>query len=56
MNDDAREIAERHEGLYQMNEAERQGVERGLRAMREGRFASNERMAAMFEKARSSRL
>ena len=54
MNDDARETAECHEGIYQMNEAERQGVERGLKAMREGRFASDERMAAIFENVRSA--
>jgi hypothetical protein len=38
-------------GLYRLSEAEREGVERGLKAMREGRFASDERMASIFEKA-----
>ena len=53
--DDAREIEARRAGLYRMNEAEREGVERGLKAMREGRFASDERVATIFDKARSSR-
>lgn len=51
----AREIQSRRAGLYQMSDAEREGVERGLKAMREGRFARDERIAAIFEKARSAR-
>jgi hypothetical protein len=46
--DYAREIEARRAGLYRMSDAER-----GLKAMREGRFASDERVAAIFEKARS---
>jgi hypothetical protein len=53
--DYAREIEARRAELYRLSDAEREGVERGLRAMREGRFASDERVAAIFEKARSSR-
>jgi len=42
-------------GIYRLNEDERKGVERGLKAMREGRFASDERIAAILQKARSPR-
>jgi hypothetical protein len=52
----AREIEARRTDLYRLSDAEREGVERGLKAMREGRFASDERMAEIFEKARPSRL
>ena len=51
----ARQIEARRTGVYPLSEAERQGVERGLAAMREGKFASDERVAAIFKKARSSR-
>ena len=49
----ARAIEARRTGVYRLSEAERQGIERGLKAMREGNFASNERVAAIFQKARS---
>jgi hypothetical protein len=42
-------------GVYRLSEGEREGVERGLTAMREGRFASDERIAAIFQKARRLR-
>ena len=51
----AREIEARRKGVYRLSEAERQGVEKGLRAMREGRYASDERVAAIFNEERSSR-
>ena len=51
----AREIEARRAGTYRLTDDERQGVERGLRAMREGRFASDEEMAAIVRKARSPR-
>ena len=51
----AREIEARRKGVYRLSEAERQGVEKGLRAMREGRYASDERVAAILNEARSSR-
>ena len=51
----AREIEARRAGLYRMSDSEREGIERGLKAMREGRFASEQRMAAIFEKARPVR-
>jgi hypothetical protein len=42
-------------GVYSVSEGEREGIERGLTAMREGRFASDERVAAILRKARSPR-
>jgi hypothetical protein len=51
----AREIEARRKGLYRLSDAEREGVERGLKALREGRLASDERVAAIFKEARSSR-
>jgi hypothetical protein len=51
----AREIEARRKGVYRLSEAERQGVEKGLRAMREGRYASDERVAAILNEARPSR-
>jgi hypothetical protein len=51
-----REIeAEIGQGRYRLSEDEREGVERGLAAMREGKFASDERVTAILGKARSSR-
>ena len=51
----AREIEARRQSAYPLSESERQGIERGLEAMRQGRFASDERIAAIFKEARSSR-
>ncbi len=51
----AREIEARRNDIYRLSHAERQGIERGLEAMREGRFASDERIAAILNEARSSR-
>jgi hypothetical protein len=51
----AREIEARRKDIYRLSEAERQGIEKGLRAMREGRYASDERVAAILNEARSSR-
>jgi hypothetical protein len=50
----AREIEARRTGVYRLSDAERAGIERGLEAMREGRLASDERIAAIFKKARPS--
>jgi predicted transcriptional regulator len=50
----ARAIEARRTGVYRLSDAERRGIERGLKAMREGRFASDERVAEVFAKARSS--
>ena len=51
----AREIEARRASVYRLSDAEREGVERGLKAMYEGRFASDERVAEILQKARSSR-
>ena len=37
---------------FHLREDEREGIERGLTAMREGRFASDEQVAAIQRKAR----
>jgi len=50
----AREIEGRHSGLYELSSEERAGIERGLAEMRGGKFASDEDVAAIFRKARSS--
>jgi len=51
----ARVIEARRKGVYPLSDAEREGIERGLEAMHQGKFASDERVAAIFKKARSSR-
>jgi predicted transcriptional regulator len=51
----AREIRGRRTGVYQLSEDERGGIERGLADMRAGRFASDEQIAAIFQRARSFR-
>ena len=47
------EIEERHVGVYRLTEDERAGVERGLAEMRQGKFASDDEIAAIFRLARS---
>jgi len=51
----AREIRGRRTGVYKLSREERDGIERGLADMRAGRFATDERIAATFQKARSTR-
>ena len=51
----AREIEARRAGVYQLRAGEREGVERGLEAMRKGNFANDEMIAGIFRKARSPR-
>ncbi len=46
---------DRHSDQYRVSDAEREGIERGLQAMREGRFANDDRMAKIFAKARAAR-
>ena len=48
----AREIESRHTGVYRLSEDERQGIERGLSAAKEGRFATDKEVDAIFRKAR----
>jgi hypothetical protein len=52
----AREIEARRAGMYRLTEDERKAVERGLAEMRERKFASDSEVAAIFRKARSSRV
>jgi len=47
------ELEARH--VYPLSDGERQAIDRGLAAMRRGKFASDERIAAIFRKARSRR-
>jgi predicted transcriptional regulator len=51
----AREIRGRRTGVYKLSDEERSGIERGLVDMRAGRFATDEQIAAIFQKARSTR-
>ena len=51
----AREIEARRTGVYRLSEAEREGIQRGLKAIRDGKFASDERVAEIFKKTRPSR-
>jgi hypothetical protein len=51
----AREIRGRQTGVYRLDDDERAGVERGLADMRAGRFAADDRIAAIFQRARSFR-
>jgi hypothetical protein len=51
----ASEIRGRRTGVYKLSKEERDGMGRGLADMRAGRFASDEQIAAIFQKARSTR-
>jgi predicted transcriptional regulator len=51
----AREIQQRRTGVYRLSDGERAGIERGLADMRAGRFATDEQIAAIFQRARSFR-
>lgn len=44
------DIEEKHVGLYRLTDDERAAVRRGLDEMRKGRFASEERIAAIFNR------
>jgi hypothetical protein len=49
------DIQSRHFGLYRLNDEERDAVRRGLAEMREGRLASDDAVAAAFDRYRFSR-
>ena len=49
----AMEIEARRVGVYRLSDDERSAIERGLADMREGRFATDEAIAAIFSKARA---
>jgi len=51
----AREIETRRSGVYRLSEDERKAVEQGLADARARRFASDQHIDAIFEKARSPR-
>jgi predicted transcriptional regulator len=46
-------IENKHLGVYRLSEAERNAVRRGLTEMREGRLASDEAVAAVFNRYRA---
>jgi hypothetical protein len=46
------EIEARHLGLYRLSDEERNAVHRGLADMREGRLASDNAVAAVFNRRR----
>jgi hypothetical protein len=46
------DIEPRHFGAYRLNDEERSAVGRGLADMREGRFASDDAVAAAFDRYR----
>jgi hypothetical protein len=43
----------KRESAYRLSIAEREGIERGLRELRERRFASDEAVAQVFRRARN---
>jgi len=45
-------IEEKHLGVYQLNDEERAAVQRGLQEMREGKIATDEEVAAVFDRYR----
>jgi predicted transcriptional regulator len=47
------DIETKHLGVYKLNPDERAAIERGLEEMRQGRFASDEQVAAVFNRYRS---
>lgn len=44
------DIENRHLGIYRLSDDERNAVRRGLQDMREGRLASDETVAALFNR------
>jgi hypothetical protein len=46
-------IDAKHGRLYRLSVEEREGIERGLRELRERRFASDEAVAEVFRRARN---
>jgi hypothetical protein len=48
-----KQIEAKDESPYRLNMAEREGIERGLRELRERRFASDEAVAEVFRRARN---
>jgi hypothetical protein len=46
------DIETKHLGVYRLTDAERDAIHRGLAEMREGRLASNDAVAAVFDRYR----
>ena len=46
-------IENKHLGVYRLSDDERTAVRRGLREMREGKLASDEKVAAVFARYRA---
>jgi hypothetical protein len=51
MADAMEQIETKHGGVYRLSDEERNGIERGLREMRERRFASDDAVAAVFARS-----
>jgi predicted transcriptional regulator len=51
----ALEIEARRAGIYRLTEADREAVQRGLDDIEQGRFASDEEIAAIYKRARAMR-
>jgi predicted transcriptional regulator len=47
------DIETKHLGVYKLDPDERAAIERGLEEMRQGKFASDEQVAAVFNRYRS---
>jgi hypothetical protein len=47
------DIESRHLGVYRLNDSERDAVRRGLADVREGRLASDDAVAAVFNRYRA---
>jgi hypothetical protein len=47
------DIEQKHLGVYRLSAEERAAVRRGLQEMRDGRIASDEAVAAVFERYRA---
>ena len=46
------EIEAKHSGVYRLNDEERSAVRRGLEEVREGKFASEDAVKAVFDRYR----
>jgi predicted transcriptional regulator len=46
------EIEAKHSGVYRLNDEERAAVRRGLEEVREGKFASDDAVKAVFDRYR----
>ncbi|HEY4775238.1 MAG TPA: hypothetical protein VIH40_10515 [Xanthobacteraceae bacterium] len=49
----ALQIEQKHAGIYRLSDEERAAVRRGLEEMRQGKFATEEEVEAVFKRYRS---